>query len=55
MNMTEEQADNLYHAVNLLLAHIGFEGGVSLQDQVYLDTMDALYEIDGGVYNEKRV
>jgi len=43
----------LYHAVNQMLLEIGENGGVTPKDDVVSRVMDALYEIDGGVYNKR--
>lgn len=43
----------LYHAVNQMLLEIGENGGVTPKDDVFNRVMDALYEIDGGVYNKR--
>jgi hypothetical protein len=43
----------LYHAVNQMVLEIGENGGVTSKDDVFNRVMDALYEIDGGVYNKR--
>ncbi len=50
--MTPEWIE-LYHAANEMLLEIGEEGSVTPDDEVVRRVMDALYEIDGGVYNQR--
>lgn len=50
MTITEQQAERLYHALNLLLLDIAASGVVSLEKESIEAAMDAVYEIDGGVY-----
>ncbi len=43
----------LYHATNQMLLEIGEKGFVAQNDEVVRRVMDALFEIDGGVYNKR--
>lgn len=42
----------LYHRINNMLADLTSQGGISAQDPLVETVMDALHDIDGGVYNE---
>jgi len=49
----QEKYENLYIAINELFLKLGAEGSVSTRDKEADNVMDALYEIDGGVYKQK--
>lgn len=42
----------LYHAVNLMMAELGAEGEINTRHTKVDQVMDALHDIDGGVYDE---
>jgi hypothetical protein len=44
---------NLYHAVNKMMIKLGAEGEIRPRNTEPEEVMDALYLIDGGVYNDK--
>ncbi len=44
--------DKLYHTVNLMMSNLGCMGQISARNPLVDDVMDALHDMDGGVYNE---
>lgn len=55
MNEAEKQKINtFYKSVNEMMAHLNAEGEIDTESSLVCDVMDALYEIDEGVYDEKR-
>jgi len=48
-----EKWTKLYHAVNLMMCELGAYGTISTRTKQSMDVMDALFEIDGGAYNDK--
>ena len=53
MEITEEQINDLYRTINLLLIEVGSSGELSADHFSLHDVMLALACIDGGVYDEK--
>jgi hypothetical protein len=48
--MSEEWI-KLYHAINDMMCTLGAEGEISTRESEVEAVMDALHEIDGGVYD----
>jgi glutathionyl-hydroquinone reductase len=54
--MDDEQKkkwENLYHKVNNMVYTMGLDGEMNAQQTEVEEVMAALFEIDGGSYNEK--
>jgi hypothetical protein len=49
---TDELWNTLYHAVNEMMGTLGAKGEISTRAKEVEAVMDALHEIDGGVYKE---
>jgi hypothetical protein len=49
---TDELWNTLYHAVNEMMGVLGAKGEISTRAKEVEAVMDALHEIDGGVYKE---
>ncbi len=47
-----QKVTNLYHTVNLLMDEIGAVGSITAKNILSVNVMDALYDMDGGVYQE---
>ena len=47
------KAQQLYIAINEMMLKIGIDGEISTRDREADAVMSALYELDGGIYNEK--
>ena len=45
-----EKINALYHAINVLMGEMGANGEVHTQMECSSKVMNALYDIDGGVY-----
>lgn len=48
--LTQMRWKPLYHAINRMLAEIGANGEIDSRNNSVLDVMDALKDIDDGVY-----
>ncbi len=46
---------NLYIAINEMMAELGAKGEITTRNSLVTDVMNALHEIDDGVYDVKRV
>jgi len=49
-----DNISKLYHSVNLMMAELGAKGEIDTRNQYVEKVMDALYDIDGGVYDQTR-
>ncbi len=49
----KEEFTELYHTVNLLMCRLSAEGMYHPDMNEVSDVMNALHDIDGGVYDEK--
>jgi len=47
--------NDLYHAVNRMMAELGMKGQINTRHHLVDDVMDALHDIDGGVYQDGHV
>ena len=55
MNEAEKQKlVTIYKSVNEMMAFLGAEGEIDTKNPLVDNVMDALYEIDEGIYDEKR-
>ena len=54
MSTKEEKLRVLYERVNDLMAILGAEGQINTEFEEVRAVMDALYELDGGVYDTEK-
>ena len=50
--LTQNAWRPLYHAINKMLMDLGADGEITTENKHSMDVMNALSEIDGGVYDE---
>lgn len=48
-------SNNLYHTVNEMMAQLGAKGEITTRSPLVDDVMNALHDIDGGIYQDKMV